>query len=396
METNGSRIWRLLTRPVLLTAIGWALTGCATNLNRAITHEKPEAIEKFLAAGADINAPDGHGASPLINAAQYGDLALIRRLVERGAQVNVADHEGNTALMYLAGGEKYKNDAVAFLLAQGARIGDRNHHGLTAVLLAAGRECAPADVDRQTELIALLLRNGADINATTPGGDLPLHLAARAGQPGPALAQLVHESRDPQALNQSGLSAFTEAVSADRLAAATFLASVGFEPQKSPPVASPPPGQSGARPPDRAPGIEARAHDAYGDFLRAKGDHAAALDSYRVSQASYTAAVAEFRRAVDQYTAALKDEKAARQNKWISTIAVNALGAGLGAATGVGFVAVPKTFKNRIDELTDELDRDKAELKALLAEQAAMSAKIVAMESVPKPVSVPAPTPATP
>src|SRR2546423_14266917 len=77
------------------------LTGCTNTLNRAIYREHPELVQKFLAEGADVNQVNDDGGTPLIYAAQYGDLALIKTLVERGAKVNWTDKTGNSALCYL-------------------------------------------------------------------------------------------------------------------------------------------------------------------------------------------------------------------------------------------------------------------------------------------------------
>jgi hypothetical protein len=380
------RFPKLFTRTVwasrvLLPGFLFVAAGCSSTLNRAITHNRKPEIDQLLAAGADVNARDGDGASALINAAQYGDLALIKRLFEHGAQVAAFDHDGNTALMYVASVGRDQGEAGAFLVARGANVNETNHDKMTPLLLAATRSCPPAEAGRQADLIAVLLHAGADPNFMSRRGELPLHLAAFAGQDTKALDLLVHATKDPQAYTQNGFNAFMEAVRGDHRAAATYLASVGIQPQNIPPEAAPaatpgPPMLASANP---AVAIAARAHDAYGDCLRDQGDQPGALENYRESQGDYDAAVVEYQRAVDQLTVALKQEKDARRSKWVATIAANTVGVGLAAATGVGFFTVPRSFKNHIDDYTDELERDRAELKVLLAEQSEMTAKILAL-----------------
>lgn len=373
------RLSDLSARPLgkcslILSAVLLAGAGCTTNLNRAITREKPNAVDQYLASGANVNEADKNGETPLIHAAQYGDLALMKKLVERGALVNTVDHEGDSALSCLASGETYKNDCVAFLLDKGADASKVNYKGQTPLVLAAMRDCQAADADSQAQLLALLLKAGANPDLAGPHGEIPLHLASYAGQPDKALECLVHATKEPNALSSSGYSAYSEAARGDRRGAELCLAGFGFEPQKLAPVQPP----TGQWPPvlDLSFPINARAQDVYGDFLLARGKPAEALSSYRISAASFDAAIAEYRQIVDQYTAALKKEKDARKGRIAGTIALNVLGGGLAVATGVGFAAIPKRVPNNIDEYEDELDRDHSELNALTKEQLELQAKI--------------------
>ena len=50
----------------------------------------------MLAAGADVNARDDAGATPLHLAAGAGHLALAEALLEAGADVNATDLQGRT------------------------------------------------------------------------------------------------------------------------------------------------------------------------------------------------------------------------------------------------------------------------------------------------------------
>ena len=52
----------------------------------------------------DVNATDGSGASPLMLAALAGNVVVIKKLVEKGADVNLQDSaNGWTALMQVRG-----------------------------------------------------------------------------------------------------------------------------------------------------------------------------------------------------------------------------------------------------------------------------------------------------
>lgn len=80
----------------------------------------------------DVDAPNRAGESALMLAALKGDLALVRRLAERGAAINRA---GWSALHYAATGPEPR--VVEWLLEHGAAIEARSPNGTTALMMAA-------------------------------------------------------------------------------------------------------------------------------------------------------------------------------------------------------------------------------------------------------------------
>jgi ankyrin repeat protein len=55
-----------------------------------------EAVKQHLAAGADVNAKEGVGATPLPAAAFEGHKEIVELLIEKGADVNTKGSEGRT------------------------------------------------------------------------------------------------------------------------------------------------------------------------------------------------------------------------------------------------------------------------------------------------------------
>ena len=111
----------------------------------------------LIESGADVNATDRHGSTPLINAAASGALDLAALLLANGAQVDAATKDGQTALMIAAG--KGHREITALLLEAGADPNARTRRKLNNVypLYGAVRSGDP-------ELLKMLLDAGAVID----------------------------------------------------------------------------------------------------------------------------------------------------------------------------------------------------------------------------------------
>jgi ankyrin repeat protein len=82
-------------------------------------------LEKALARGADVNACNGSGVTPLMVAAYHGRHEMVNALVEHGAELNAVDSDGLTAAMLAddAGHE----EIVRTLVKLGIRKGPTTH-----------------------------------------------------------------------------------------------------------------------------------------------------------------------------------------------------------------------------------------------------------------------------
>jgi ankyrin repeat protein len=126
----------------------------------------------------------------LADAVEHRDKALVRALVEKGANVNEPQVDGTTALHWAA----YHDDAetAALLVKAGANVNATNQYGVPPLALA----CENGNV----AVVRLLLESGADANATMKGGETVLMLAARSGNIEAVKALLVrgakHDARE--------------------------------------------------------------------------------------------------------------------------------------------------------------------------------------------------------
>ena len=141
----------------------------ADQLPLADPSQNRELAELAIAHGYDVNA--GRPGWPPLVVASRGDKGehpeKIQALLELGADVNVRDYKGKTAL----------------------------HRAATAGFLAS---------------MEVLLANGADINAATDRGDTPLFDAVRAGRV-EAVALLLERGADAGAENKRGVSVVSTA-----------------------------------------------------------------------------------------------------------------------------------------------------------------------------------------
>lgn len=112
-----------------------------------------DVIPALLGVGADVNARDGAGHTPLILASYHGHENATAVLLAAGAQVDHPDAmRGNTALMGVA----FKGHAgiAGQLLAAGAEPNRTNNAGQTALMMAA--------LFGRSAIVDQLLAHGAD------------------------------------------------------------------------------------------------------------------------------------------------------------------------------------------------------------------------------------------
>lgn len=106
-------------------------------LEEAAMAGNAEAVRQHIAAGTDLNTKNPmSGATPLISAALFGQNETALLLIEGGADLEVKNNEGGTALHIAA--FFCREEIVKALLAKGADRTARNNEGATALASVAG------------------------------------------------------------------------------------------------------------------------------------------------------------------------------------------------------------------------------------------------------------------
>ena len=159
-----------------------------TPLYLACVNGSAPVIAKLLDAGADANGATTEGETPLMTVARSGNVEAAKVLLAHGADVNAKEQWRQQTPLMWAVAESHPEMAQE-LIAHGADVNARQVEwhwdrqvtkeprekwmplgGLTPLLFAARQGCV--DCER------VLVKAGADINATNPNGFSPILLAS--------------------------------------------------------------------------------------------------------------------------------------------------------------------------------------------------------------------------
>jgi ankyrin repeat protein len=182
-----------------------------TALMLAVQQRNVEIARALIEKGADLEFKGAGlvGETPLIMAADNGDLKMTRLLLNRGAKVDAKNDLNSTALMYAISGSY--NDIARMLIRAGANVRDKQGvfdrnpllcalaYGNTEIvsdLIAAGADVNEQGGELSTEsplmsaaargfmdTVELLLNAGADVNAVSESnGKTALQLAIEQGK----------------------------------------------------------------------------------------------------------------------------------------------------------------------------------------------------------------------
>jgi ankyrin repeat protein len=152
-----------------------------TPLHLASYQLKPKLVLLFLDHGANTNAEDDQGRTPLYRVVQdmnysYKDrFTAAQLLIEHGADVNIQD-KSRVSPLHLAS-QFLKTELVQFFLDHGANPNAENARGWTPLHLVVLERYGGSEEDR-FEAARLLIAGGADVNARSKNNRTPLHLVS--------------------------------------------------------------------------------------------------------------------------------------------------------------------------------------------------------------------------
>lgn len=156
-----------------------------TPLQWATMGNSPSVVKFLLSKGANPNATDGVGYTPLEWAGYNADgVTVANILLSAGAKVNVQDKGGNTPLHHAA--FFGRPNLVKLLLERGANLRESNSSGNTPLHSVASEENRGhkfPTAEQKAAVIELLIARGADVNAKNANGATPLLVAVQAEVP---------------------------------------------------------------------------------------------------------------------------------------------------------------------------------------------------------------------
>ena len=210
-------------------------------LHAAVQQGKPTRV-RALVRYDNVNSRDGSGLTPLMLAAMHDRATSASILINAGASVDAVTASYSTTALMLAAKEGH-HEVVEVLLRSGADINARNKSGFTALMLAsyhgqahvvsqllqAGADAHLLDASNRTALVLATTEEVRRILQAVPGSssssNYPLHAAVKQGKPSRVRALVNYgnvNSRDG-----SGLTPLMLAAMHDRDTSASILINAG-------------------------------------------------------------------------------------------------------------------------------------------------------------------------
>jgi ankyrin repeat protein len=168
-----------------------------------------EIMDLLISKGVDVSAKTLDGKTALLYACKESQIKNVKRLIDRRANVNVADNNGMNALHYASWSVNVNTDIIDLLIRNGVKVNAKSLDGKTALLyackesqiknvrklIARGADINVVDnqemnalhyaswsVKVNTEVIDLLISEGVDVNAQTLDGKTALLYACKESQ----------------------------------------------------------------------------------------------------------------------------------------------------------------------------------------------------------------------
>jgi uncharacterized protein len=199
-------------RPLLAATAAWPVTARASPVDLVAAAESGDVatLKRLLDGGTPVDARDGRQRTALLAATHANRVDAARLLIERGADVNAKDDLQDSAFLYA--GAEGRLEILRLTLAAGADLKSTNRYGGTALIPAAHhghvetvRTLLQTKIDldhvnrlgwtalleaillgdggaAHTEIVRLLVARGANVDLADAQGVTPLAHAEQRGQ----------------------------------------------------------------------------------------------------------------------------------------------------------------------------------------------------------------------
>lgn len=174
---------QFLTVPAIHVLFAWRP---AVGRGSVFPPENLPILNALLDAGADIDAQNTYGESPLYLAVAQYKTATMQILLARGADPNLSINGGNTPIMAASSKRHIGYRAIIRkLLRSNADINRQNVHGVTALMIAT--------MHGNADTVRLLLQRGAEPDLQASNGDTALRIAQEFK---PEIVPLLEKAQD--------------------------------------------------------------------------------------------------------------------------------------------------------------------------------------------------------
>lgn len=206
----------------------------SNEIHRIVQYKKADMLGLLLSACPQgLEIPNQQGATPLMLAAQYGDEATLRLLLESGANVHARDNDGRSVLAYAARcviPDEYHLNRLQLLADYGASVRQDGPAAFVVAcqsgteksvrwLLKTGMSAKTsmegysgntplhwATCNHHAGVVTALIEAGAPVNAQNSVGNTPLHFAVQYSHPlvWHVVSVLLREGANPHQPNNLG------------------------------------------------------------------------------------------------------------------------------------------------------------------------------------------------
>jgi ankyrin repeat protein len=165
-----------------------------SDLVLAVEQGNLSALKTMIAAGANVN-PDG--CFLLTKAARYADIPMMKELIRAGADINAADENGNTPLLMAI--KMIDIAPVKELISAGVDLNKPDLVGNTPLIVAA--------MNGKTQVVRLLVSSGAQLDIQNNAGQTALDIATKYGHKD-IIDILVHDAHPVQTEEEKTMDGF--------------------------------------------------------------------------------------------------------------------------------------------------------------------------------------------